>query len=467
MEQLRQLQTSRHFAVAIVFLGAFADITVYSVIIPIIPFILQDINEPTTDIGILLALYGLGVIGGSLSFGLLVSRNLISKKWGMVGSLGVVWLSILLFALSRSLWLLALARFCQGFASCGVFVLGLSFIADLYDGDDKNLGMVMGVIFSGLAVGQVVGPPVGGALYEVGKHWPFVFCAVLVFLDLVGRLLIVERKGIGRGVGKEEVEGVEMRGLGVLREDSAQTVIAASSEVVVMESTAASSAAAVGEPAKEAKIGLIRSLRNSKDLAVVCSLCFVLSLCLTQLEPTLPLHLTDLYGYNSAQIGFTFLAFVLPNVLGGILGGHLFDLYGTRTVCLFSIPSTVLSMALLAIPGPEHIAWTCVTLMVAGFAVGVAFAPVAPGVAAALPKELYTWGYVVMNLVFSFGIAVGPMVGGYLYEGIGWGGQMAVFTGLLAVYYPVVWWMPRKVEEMVGKEGEVGGGVGEGELVVA
>ncbi|KAJ3068110.1 hypothetical protein HDU99_003293, partial [Rhizoclosmatium hyalinum] len=92
MSILSRFQTqSKHFAVAVVFLGGFTDLCVYSIIIPIIPFVLEEIHEPESWIGILLAIYGLGVIVGSFTLGLMVSRKLVSKKLGMIGSLFVVW----------------------------------------------------------------------------------------------------------------------------------------------------------------------------------------------------------------------------------------------------------------------------------------------------------------------------------------------------------------------------------------
>ncbi|ORY48481.1 MFS general substrate transporter [Rhizoclosmatium globosum] len=187
MSILSRFQTqSKHFAVAVVFLGGFTDLCVYSIIIPIIPFVLEEIHEPESWIGILLAIYGLGVIVGSFTLGLMVSRKLVSKKLGMIGSLFVVWASILFFALGHNIWMLCIARFFQGLASCGVWVLGLALVADLYGGEEDKIGTVMGIIFSGLSMGMLLGPPISGWLFTYGRQWPYVFCAGLVGLDLVG-----------------------------------------------------------------------------------------------------------------------------------------------------------------------------------------------------------------------------------------------------------------------------------------
>ncbi|KAJ3013953.1 UNVERIFIED_CONTAM: hypothetical protein HDU68_000474 [Siphonaria sp. JEL0065] len=409
MDQLRQFQSSRFFTVAVVFLGGFTDLCIYSVIIPIIPFILNDLNESESWIGVLLALYGVGIVAGSLLFGSLVYKGKISKKYGMVASLAILAAAITLFAVSKSIALFAFARFLQGFSSCGVWVLGLAFVADVYDGDEKNLGKVMSYIFTGLALGQLVGPPVGGWLYHYGQIYPFVFSGALVVLDLIGRLLIVEPSNM--------------------------------KEVAVASDALSIEASSIVTPTCETPS--VKTLLN-KDLIIICTMCFVFSVCFTQLEPTLPLYLNYLYLYNSAQIGSIWLAFVLPNIVGGLLGGWLYDKYGIRKRSVLAIPLAMLSLLFLAIPGPSNsIVWLSILLGYCGCIFGVIFAPVAPGISASVPKEYNTVGYVLMNLVFSLGIAVGPLSGGFLYEKIGWNWQQAIFAIIMVFIVPMGFWMPK------------------------
>ncbi|KAI8621553.1 major facilitator superfamily domain-containing protein [Chytriomyces sp. MP71] len=396
MTFLAQLQTSKHFAVAIVTLGVFTDICIYSIIIPIVPFILTSIDASESWIGILLAIYGMGVIIGSLLFGLLVTKKIVSKKWVMVSSLVIVWLSVLLFALSNNVWMLALARLCQGLASCGVWVMGLALIADCYDNDTTNLGFVMNIVMSGLSVGMLAGPPIGGFLYGFSYHAPFIFCAVLVFVDLVGRIMIKEPAEI-----KNEVQAIEL--------DKASDFIVVSNgtspEVEVQQASTATEQE--NSPENQSAGATLFAMFKFRSLWVVSAMCAIMSGCLAQLEPTLPLYLNALYGYESSQIGLVWLSLVLPNTIGGILGGIAFDKYGMRRTSMYGIPICVLGLVVLAIPGPKHVAWTCGKLVLGGFAFGFAFAPITPGIAASVPKEYYALGYALMNFMFSFGIAIG------------------------------------------------------------
>ncbi|KAJ3232613.1 hypothetical protein HDU81_002816 [Chytriomyces hyalinus] len=399
--------------------------------IPVVPFILEQLKESESWVGILLAIYGLGVIIGSLAFGVLVTKNIMSKKYVMLGSLVIVWLSILFFAVSKSIWMLAAARLCQGLASTGVWIMGFALVADYYDNDQANLGVVMSIIMSGLSLGMLAGPPIGGALYGVSEHAPFIFCAALVFVDLVGRILIADPSTLPPLIQTEEtLEQLETgkRSDGLVMVDISQSQSSTStltpaneskgaleqidsgknSEFMTLEATAMDTQPShlPNTDTKPDPIS-IGALFKMKALWVAAVFCAVMAICFTQLEPTLPLYLNKLYGYNSGQIGAVWLALVLPNVAGGLLGGYSFDKLGMRRTSLIGMPASAIALFVLAIPGPSSIVWTCAVLVFAGFILGFGSAPMMPAIAASVPKEYYTLGYALMNFMFSFGIAIG------------------------------------------------------------
>lgn len=50
--------------------------------------------------------------------------------------------------------------------------------------DDMERGSVMGIALGGIALGVLIGPPYGGALYQLsGKELPFVLLALLALFD--------------------------------------------------------------------------------------------------------------------------------------------------------------------------------------------------------------------------------------------------------------------------------------------
>jgi MFS family permease len=48
---------------------------------------------------------------------------------------------------------------------------------------------------TGSVLGFLIGPPLGGVLHaKLGYRAPFIFCIVLCFLDMIGRVLVIERE---------------------------------------------------------------------------------------------------------------------------------------------------------------------------------------------------------------------------------------------------------------------------------
>src|SRR5262249_12398653 len=109
----------------------------------------------------------------------------IGRKWPLVTGMMVLGSATLLFATARSLpWLFA-ARMVQGAADGVTWVVGLALVADLYGAEER--GRVMGYVMSGTSVAVVIGPSLGGWLYETGGiALPFVVVASVSLLTAIG-----------------------------------------------------------------------------------------------------------------------------------------------------------------------------------------------------------------------------------------------------------------------------------------
>src|SRR4029450_6379838 len=95
----------------------------------------------------------------------------------------------LLFAYAPSLPMLFLARVLQGAADAVTWVVGFALIADLYGEDER--GRAMGLAMGGSTLGLIIGPVIGGWLYELGGlRLPFLVVAALAALDLGGFALV-------------------------------------------------------------------------------------------------------------------------------------------------------------------------------------------------------------------------------------------------------------------------------------
>ncbi|XP_047427794.1 synaptic vesicular amine transporter-like [Mugil cephalus] len=94
----------------------------------------------------------------------------------------VIILATTVFAFSSSYILLLLARSLQGIGGSCLSVAGMSMLADMYK-DETERGCVMGISFTGLALGLIVGAPFGSVMYQfAGKTAPFLVVAVIAVL---------------------------------------------------------------------------------------------------------------------------------------------------------------------------------------------------------------------------------------------------------------------------------------------
>src|SRR5262245_10949535 len=181
------LRTSRAFAVALVTFATFADLVAYSVAIPVLPDLSRRLGASPKLIGVLFASFGVTLLIVSLPMGAVSDR--IGRKAPMVGGLVALAGATLLFAYATSLsWLFA-ARLVQGAADAITWVVGFALIADRYAADER--GRVTGIVMSGTSVAVMIGPTIGGWLYELGGiRLPFLFVTLLAAAAALAFLVI-------------------------------------------------------------------------------------------------------------------------------------------------------------------------------------------------------------------------------------------------------------------------------------
>src|SRR5713226_511859 len=172
-------RSSRAAAVALVTFATFTDIVAYSVAVPVLPDLSRRLGASPTMIGFLFASFGVTLLTVSIPMGAISDR--IGRKGPMVGGLIALAAATLLFAFADSLpWLFA-ARMVQGAADAITWVVGFALIADRYGADER--GRVVGVVMSGTSFAFMIGPSLGGWLYELGGiRLPFLAVTVLAVI---------------------------------------------------------------------------------------------------------------------------------------------------------------------------------------------------------------------------------------------------------------------------------------------
>ncbi len=128
--------------------SCFTDLFLYAVVIPLLPFILQErINLDPSQIqihvsGLLAAYAGASVVFSPLA-GIIADRGSTRRLSFLAGLLALLVSTILLFV-GRTFAILTLARVLQGASAAAVWTVGLALLFDTVGADDlgKTVGSV-------------------------------------------------------------------------------------------------------------------------------------------------------------------------------------------------------------------------------------------------------------------------------------------------------------------------------------
>lgn len=169
------MKSTNKKAVAILFLTMFIVMVGFGVIMPILPFYAESMGATATHLGLLFASYS-------------VVQFLFAPFWGqasdrfgrkpiiLVGLVGFG-VSFIIFGLATSLWMLFAARIFGGILSAATLPTVMAYIADTTD--EKARGGGMGIMGAAMGMGITFGPVIGGYLGEISASLPFFFSAGL------------------------------------------------------------------------------------------------------------------------------------------------------------------------------------------------------------------------------------------------------------------------------------------------
>lgn len=109
--------------------------------------------------------------------------------------LGLVLLgaSMGILSLAHTVWLFVIARLLQGGATAMVAVAGLAMMTDAVE--FGNLGQMIGYLGSAVTLGFLLGPLLGGLVYNMaGYNAVFGMAFLCIAVDMVMRVLVIEQK---------------------------------------------------------------------------------------------------------------------------------------------------------------------------------------------------------------------------------------------------------------------------------
>jgi len=367
---------SRSLAVGLVTLAVFTDILAYSVAVPVLPHLSRQFGASPTMIGLLFASFGVTLFAVSVPMGVYSDR--IGRKLPLVGGQLALAAASVLFAVAPGMrWLFA-ARLVQGGADAVTWVVGFALIADLYDAEER--GRVMGFVMSGSTLGFMAGPTIGGWLYETGGiQLPYLFIAGLALLVALG-----------------------------------------------MAALAFPSTVAVQEPLPLSTIVRVPAV-------AMCAIAVIVGGgTIAMLEPVVSLFLSATLGLSPARIGLVFgLGAVVAAVLHPVFG-YVADQVGGRRLTLWGLAAIGAMLPLLSQSWSflSAIALYSVGAVTMATMITPSLAYMAEATASA-GSPSFGVAYGLYNVAWAVGLLLGPALGGYLYERLG-------FTTLTLLWAPAV-----------------------------
>ena len=436
------------FIVFTVGMGAFVDLFLYGLIVPVLPFLLKDrIDLPDSQIqstiSNLLAVYAAASCISSPIAGFLADRLFSSRKLPFLLGLILCLLSTILLALGRSVAVLAIARFLQGASGGVVWTIGLAILVETVG--RENLGKTMGTIFSFISVSTLVAPIVGGSLYaKTGYIGVFGVAIGLIGIDFILRLLMVEK--VAEKYSTSETNASEPERSND-QQDTEQTPLLPNGPSTLDRYR-------LSKPSNRFTRNLpIIMLFRHPGLITSVWIGFVQALLLGSFDATVPLVASEQLGFDSLKAGLLFLPLGGADFLLGPVFGWCVDNYGTKPVSVFGFIWLIPTLVLLRLPtelsiierldNGHIIALYSALLAMNGLGLAVINSPsiVESGTIVEnyykantdmFEQAPFAQLYGINSMVWSGGLTVGPLLAGYLRDKIGYGNMNAVLAGICA-----------------------------------
>jgi MFS transporter, DHA1 family, solute carrier family 18 (vesicular amine transporter), member 1/2 len=358
----------------------FVDMLLYGLVVPIVPEYARSLGAGTGLLGFIFAAYAVGMFAASPVAALLTER-LGARPVLMIGGIGVV-VSTLAWASARDVGMLIAARAVQGAAAALAWTGGLAFTAASY-GPERR-GRVIGWLMTAMAVGSVLGAPVGGILADLlGYRAPFLLTAGLGVAEVLAfwRLL-------PRAVAKERQARVISGAWTLLAHGASRNVLLA----VLGASTAVSTA-----------------------------------------EPFLPLRLHRDLNLSPGAIGLLFGLTMTVFAIGSPLAAPLANRIGPTRLIAGGLIGLAAVMPALAVA--SSVLAESLILVGLGACLAAVLTPALAALAEIVDATGTSYGmtYALFNIVYAGGMLLGPIEGGLVSQGFGLTTAFAVTGGLCLI----------------------------------
>ncbi|EGX90164.1 membrane transporter [Cordyceps militaris CM01] len=451
-------RSARLFVIVTVGIGLFTDMFLYGIVVPVMPFVLRDrlgvdAGDVQTQTSRQLAVYAGASVLFAVPVGWAADRFGARKAPFVVGVVTLLASTAMLCA-GTTLAVLMAARLLQGLSVAIVWAVGMATLQDLVG--TSELGSVTGSIFSFVSVGQLIAPALGGFLYELGgMEAIFVLSAGILLIDLAMRLLVLDKLEMGNYEVVSDVdknpavsEAHEPTCLGDANETS--PLLERDDETKQTSFRLPENAGWVAR-----NLPVLYCMRNPR-LSMALVIALSQGIVFGAIDATVPIELSNLFSFSSNQVGLVFVCMMIPFVGLGQPAGWAIDKYGPRALATLGYLIMMPALGLLALPSlgvlsdQVKVPFFCIILSLNGVALATT-GPISWVEAASIIEAYHLANpgffgkhgpYAQLhgfNSVFFFtGLAIGPLIGGWLNESYGFATMALVFAGGAAVMVGLV-----------------------------
>ena len=348
------------FTLVVIMLG-------FGVVIPIMPFYIENLGAGGTELGLLVASYAImrlifGPIWGSLS------DRVGRKPILMIGVLGYG-VTMILFGLATELWMLFAARTLSGILSSATSPTTMAYISDSTSEEERGGGM--GVLGAAVGVGTIFGPGFGGLLAGESLSTPFFIAGGMSILSL---LLIA---------------------------------------LLLPESLPPEARQQTGAKIKMLNPGEIVQMTKG-PLGILFVMALLTSCALTTFYGIFGLYALEKYTYGPEQVGVIFVIVgIVSAIAQGILTGPLTKRFGEAVLIKVTLLATALSFVFMSLANTD------VLVMVSIGAFTLATALLSPAVSSLTSKHATLEQGMTMgmsNAFTSLGRIFGPAWAGAAFD---------------------------------------------------
>ncbi|WP_425801066.1 MFS transporter [Desulfitobacterium sp. Sab5] len=166
--------------IVILFFVQFLVMMGFGIVIPILPFLVQDLGGNAISLGIFMSAYSIMQFFFAPFWGRMSDR--IGRRPVLLIGISGYGLTFFLFGVIHQLWLLIAVRALSGLVSSATLPTAMAYLADITEGADRSKSM--GLIGAAMGLGMVFGPALGGWLGHYSFSTPFFAAGALALAIL-------------------------------------------------------------------------------------------------------------------------------------------------------------------------------------------------------------------------------------------------------------------------------------------